>query len=46
MAGDEGRWERARRESEAAQWRLVRWYLAAMGVVVGLAVLVVWLILR
>lgn len=40
------RWARARRESEAAQWRLVRWYLAAMVVVVGLAVLVVWLILR
>ena len=40
------KWAQARRESEAAQWRLVRWYLLLMGVIVGLAVLVVWLLLR
>lgn len=46
MSESDERWTQARQESDAVEWRLLWWYLLLMGVIVGLAVLVVWLLLR
>lgn len=46
MSESDDRWAEARRANDEATWRLVRWFLAAMVTLVGLAVLVVWLVLR